>query len=302
MDDSEERRLRLEAKTKRDSPAGHSPADDEHEARLLGQLTVGDTCFAWCAISQGAGAWYRARLLGTRTRDPRMNVELLATIDGRKHNLPAPRRRYVRAAAVRLESDPPPPPPPPPPNASALKRALKRSRPMDEGGNPAALKMARGTLAAGSLGVAGATMGAAMGAVSGAELSSSRPLERAQAPPTVWVPSVLPPTTAPPPNCECDKPAIWRRQRWWCVADEGGCSFEHTPPPFETTPLCRCAKPSHWETRRSRCASQSRILATHPSARGAPRSEPLIDWHRVHIHLAEGSVVRAASSWRQWGA
>ena len=94
MDDSEERQQRLKAKMMRGSSAGQPSPDVEHEARLLEKIKVGDICFV-CDVSQGDEAWYRARLVGTRTRDPRIHVELLATMDARKHKLPTPCRRHV---------------------------------------------------------------------------------------------------------------------------------------------------------------------------------------------------------------
>ena len=73
----------------------------EH-ARARDILRVGDQCYALARLVEWE--WYRARLVGVRGRDPPLQIEYLATLDGNDTALalPVPRVNHVPIEHVRL--------------------------------------------------------------------------------------------------------------------------------------------------------------------------------------------------------
>lgn len=73
----------------------------EH-ARARGELRVGDQCFALAKIVEWE--WYRARLVDVRAREPPLQIEYLATLEGddSRPALPVPRVNHLPIEHVRL--------------------------------------------------------------------------------------------------------------------------------------------------------------------------------------------------------
>lgn len=73
-------------------------------AQTNGELRVGDPCFVLGKIVEWE--WYRARLIGIRTRYPTLRVEYLSTLEGDPSNLalPQPKVNHVPLEHVRLDA------------------------------------------------------------------------------------------------------------------------------------------------------------------------------------------------------
>ena len=73
----------------------------EH-ARACGILRVGDQCYALAKVVEWE--WYRARLVDVRGRDPPLQIEYLATLEGNNTTLalPVPRVNHVPIEHVRV--------------------------------------------------------------------------------------------------------------------------------------------------------------------------------------------------------
>ena len=76
--------------------------DAAERARTRGELRVGDECFALAKVVEWE--WYRARMISVRARDPPLQVEYLATLegDGSRLALPEPRVNHVPIEHVRI--------------------------------------------------------------------------------------------------------------------------------------------------------------------------------------------------------
>ena len=76
--------------------------DAAERARTRGELRVGDECFALAKVVEWE--WYRARLMSVRARDPPLQVEYLATLEGDDSRLalPEPRVNHVPIEHVRI--------------------------------------------------------------------------------------------------------------------------------------------------------------------------------------------------------
>ena len=76
--------------------------DATERARTRGELRVGDECFALAKVVEWE--WYRARMISVRARDPPLQVEYLATLegDGSRLALPEPRVNHVPIEHVRI--------------------------------------------------------------------------------------------------------------------------------------------------------------------------------------------------------
>ena len=76
--------------------------DAAERARARGELRVGDECFAVARVVEWE--WYRARLMSVRARDPPLQVEYLATLEGDDSRLalPVPRVNHVPIEHVRI--------------------------------------------------------------------------------------------------------------------------------------------------------------------------------------------------------
>lgn len=71
-------------------------------ARSRGELRVGDECFALAKIVEWE--WYRARLVDVRVREPPLQIEYIATLEGdnSKLALPVPRVNHLPVEHVRI--------------------------------------------------------------------------------------------------------------------------------------------------------------------------------------------------------
>ena len=71
-------------------------------ARARGELRVGDECFALAKIVEWE--WYRARLVDVRAREPPLQIEYLATLEGddTRLALPVPRTNRLPIEHVRI--------------------------------------------------------------------------------------------------------------------------------------------------------------------------------------------------------
>ena len=71
-------------------------------AHARGELRVGDECFALAKIVEWE--WYRARLVDVRAREPPLQIEYLATLegDGSRLALPEPRVNHLPIEHVRI--------------------------------------------------------------------------------------------------------------------------------------------------------------------------------------------------------
>ena len=71
-------------------------------ARARGELHVGDQCFALAKIVEWE--WYRARLVDVRARDPPLQIQYMATLEGDESRLalPVPRVNHLPIEHVRL--------------------------------------------------------------------------------------------------------------------------------------------------------------------------------------------------------
>ena len=76
--------------------------DAAERARTRGELCVGAECLALAKVVEWE--WYRARLMSVRARDPPLQVEYLATLEGDDSRLalPEPRVNYVPIEHVRI--------------------------------------------------------------------------------------------------------------------------------------------------------------------------------------------------------
>ena len=100
-----------------------SEADEAHERELLDRMQEDRTeCFA----TTDGGPWFHARLISTRSRQPRFCVEFTKALEGsgsgtgQRAPLPQPRMRHVPGSHILLERPPLPPSPPlPRPTAQA---------------------------------------------------------------------------------------------------------------------------------------------------------------------------------------
>ncbi len=74
-------------------------------------LQIGEACFAVGKVLEDK--WYKARLLGLRSRSPPLKVEYISTLDGDTNTLllPVPRRDYVHVEHVRRNRQDCVPPP-----------------------------------------------------------------------------------------------------------------------------------------------------------------------------------------------
>ena len=91
------------------------------DARARGELRVGDECFALAKVVEWE--WYRVRLMSVRARDPPLQVEYLATLEGDASRLalPEPRVNHVPIEHVRiLQPEPCDGPIVPPPTPSVI--------------------------------------------------------------------------------------------------------------------------------------------------------------------------------------
>ena len=66
-------------------------------------LQVGDTCYAIGQLVDKK--WFRAKLIGIRSRSPPLRIEYMSTLDGQVHELllPSPRKDYVNIEQVRRD-------------------------------------------------------------------------------------------------------------------------------------------------------------------------------------------------------
>ena len=76
--------------------------DAADRARTRGELRVGDECFALAKVVEWE--WYRARLISVRAREPPLQVEYLATLEGDDSRLalPVPRVNHLPIEHVRI--------------------------------------------------------------------------------------------------------------------------------------------------------------------------------------------------------
>ena len=76
-------------------------------ARARGELCVGDECFALAKIVEWE--WYRARLVNVRAREPPLQVEYMATLEGEGSMLalPVPRVNHLPVQHVRISKPEP---------------------------------------------------------------------------------------------------------------------------------------------------------------------------------------------------
>jgi len=76
--------------------------DAAERARTRGELRVGDECLALAKVVEWE--WYRVRLMSVRARDPPLQVEYLATLEGDDSRLalPEPRVNHVPIEHVRI--------------------------------------------------------------------------------------------------------------------------------------------------------------------------------------------------------
>ena len=76
-------------------------------ARARGELRVGDECFALAKIVEWE--WYRARLVNVRAREPPLQVEYMATLEGEGSSLalPVPRVNHLPVQHVRISKPEP---------------------------------------------------------------------------------------------------------------------------------------------------------------------------------------------------
>ena len=76
-------------------------------ARARGELCVGDECFALAKIVEWE--WYRARLVNVRAREPPLQVEYMATLEGEGSRLalPVPRVNHLPVQHVRISKPEP---------------------------------------------------------------------------------------------------------------------------------------------------------------------------------------------------
>ena len=93
----------------------------EHEHRKeRHELGVGDDCFALAKVVEWE--WYRARLVNVRSREPRLKIEYLATLNGDASRLalPEPRINFLPVEHVRISEPLPCDEPIEPPTATCV--------------------------------------------------------------------------------------------------------------------------------------------------------------------------------------
>ena len=93
----------------------------EHEHRKeRHELGVGDDCFALAKVVEWE--WYRARLVNVRSREPRLKIEYLATLNGDASRLalPEPRINCLPLEYVRISEPLPCDEPIEPPTATCV--------------------------------------------------------------------------------------------------------------------------------------------------------------------------------------
>jgi hypothetical protein len=284
--------------------------NEQHERDLEDNMAAGDGCFV-----QHEGEWYRATLLGTRTRAPRFYAEIVSTAFGNKTHaraLPAQRRSHVHATCVRRLTDPPPPPPAPDATEVGRKRkpAASKTPPRQRtetsatvhgGGStttrcPACLGHHRRHTCRKGTGVA-PIVAAAPWLVHATTHKETRVGRSHQAElPLYTVPSIRPPPAAPP-RCFCGHAAMWRFQRWWCADDEG-CAFEQIPPPCRRTPVCRCDWAAVWHGRTGtwHCARTGAGGCAFKVRADDARDEPQEPTLQAHRDLAREHAIGVGAS------
>ena len=102
-------------------------------------------------------------------------------------------------------------------------------------------------------------------------------------------PRVQPPP-ANPPLCDCGRPSIWHRARWWCEqSGASGCGFVCAPVPLEVPPppLCDCEQPAAFHRERWWCArSRPDAWCSFNAACPPPAAPTLLDQEAVAMESA----------------